>query len=318
MKTGVKDKELVQKGKVTVGALCALYVLANVCAKAYYNALDATVIITCVVWGLLIFLIPRGAAGFLLAGTAIAVCSLLFPGGSGAFSLVNLAMWVLSAAIALILLRSPSVRAYAERKRKATKLIGITGPTGAGKTTALRTLEDLSVAVIDADAVYHELLEENERLRDAVTKRFGDLLLDETGKLDRKKLGERVFGDPEALEALNQITHKFVGEEIERRVEYARTQGKSSAVDAIALIESGLGEKCDVTVAVLAPAEVRVRRIMEREGISEEYARKRVAAQKEDDFFRANCTYVLENTAEDTPDTFSPRARALFEQILNP
>ncbi|NCB62425.1 MAG: dephospho-CoA kinase, partial [Clostridia bacterium] len=92
---------------------------------------------------------------------------------------------------------------------------------------------------------------------------------------------------------------------------------RSSAIDAIALIESGLARKCDATVAVLAPEEIRVRRIMAREGIAEEYARKRVSAQKDDDFFRANCTYVLENTEEDTPETFSPRARILFEQILN-
>ncbi|NCB63444.1 MAG: dephospho-CoA kinase, partial [Clostridia bacterium] len=134
-------------------------------------------------------------------------------------------MWVLGAVIAAVLIRSPAIRALGARKQAATKLLGITGPTGAGKTTALQTLKELGVTIVDADEVYHELLEENVKLREALTKRFGDLLLDETGRVDRKKLGERVFGDPEALEELNRITHKFVGEEIDSRVASARIHG---------------------------------------------------------------------------------------------
>lgn len=195
------------------------------------------------------------------------------------------------------------------------KLIGITGPTGAGKTTALQTLTDLGTVIIDADAVYHRLLVESQTMRTALIRRFAHIL-DDRGGIDRKALGAVVFGDSVALEDLNAITHRFVGEETDRIVVEAGQVGKHAAIDAIALIESGLGARCDVTVAVLAPLEVRVQRIMRREGISEEYARKRVVAQKEDAFFRANCTYVLENTAEDTKETFAPRAKALFQRIL--
>ena len=197
------------------------------------------------------------------------------------------------------------------------KIIGITGPTGAGKTTALRALADLGAEVLDADAVYHRLLAQSGDMRAALTARFGDIL-DQTGAIDRKKLGEIVFSDPAALEALNRITHQFVGEEIGRRISAAQAEGRPVvAIDAIALLESGLASRCDATVAVLAPAEVRVRRIMAREGISEGYARKRVAAQREDGFFRASCTHVLENTESDTPDAFVRRARALMENIVN-
>lgn len=196
------------------------------------------------------------------------------------------------------------------------KILGITGPTGAGKTTALNALADLGACIIDADAVYHGLLERDPALRSALTARFGDIL-DETGKIDRKKLGEVVFSDQAALLDLNAITHRFVGEEIGRLLSQAEAEGRpAAAIDAIALIESGLGRRCGAVVGVLAPAELRVRRIMAREGIPEAYARKRVQAQKGEAFFRSHCDYILENTEADTPEGFAHRARALFQSII--
>ena len=197
------------------------------------------------------------------------------------------------------------------------KIIGITGPTGAGKTTALNALTSLGACIIDADAVYHRLLEESAPLREALISRFGDIC-DASGKIDRKKLGNVVFADPAALADLNAITHRFVGEAIDRLLRGAAESGApAAAIDAIALVESGLGERCDAVVGVIAPAELRVRRIMAREGISEEYARKRVSAQKGEDFFRENCGYVLENTEDDTPEAFGSRALVLFTEILD-
>ena len=167
------------------------------------------------------------------------------------------------------------------------KTIGITGPTGAGKTTALYALTDLGAHIVDADAVYHGLLANSISLREALTD-------------------------------LNTITHRFVGAEIDRQLREAEASGlPAAAIDAIALIESGLGQRCDAVVGVLAPAELRVRRIMDREGIPEDYARKRVSAQKGEDFFRSHCDYILENDEGDTPETFRLRARALFAGLLN-
>lgn len=197
------------------------------------------------------------------------------------------------------------------------KRIGITGPTGAGKTTALNALTSLGAHVIDADAVYHDLLSSSAPMRQALTERFGRGILDETGKIDRKALGSVVFTDPKALSDLNEITHRFILAEIDRQAAQAEAKGRPAvAIDAIALIESGAAEGCDAVVGVLAPKEVRIRRIMAREGISEEYARKRVEAQQSDGFFRANCTHILDNDGED-PAEFQARALALFRPWLD-
>ena len=197
----------------------------------------------------------------------------------------------------------------------SVKVIGITGPTGAGKTTALKEIEKLGGLVLDADGVYHELLEGSAALRAELEGRFGPLR-GEDGRIDRKKLGNIVFHDPAALADLNAIAHRYVGAEVDRRL--ARAEGAGcplAAIDAIALLESGLGGRCDATVAVTAPPEVRVRRIMAREGIPEDYARARVAAQRADDFYIGGCNFALVNDCAG-PEEFAARARALFQRIL--
>ena len=195
------------------------------------------------------------------------------------------------------------------------KVIGITGPTGAGKTTALRELEKLGGAIIDGDAVYHQLLESNIALQMDLEDRFGDLT-DGTGKIQRKKLGAIVFSDPEAMADLNNITHGYIHRAVCQRVEEAERMGlPAAAIDAIRLFESGLSELCNETLAILAPAEVRIGRIMAREGISEEYARARVSAQHPDEFFTSRCGHILINDC-DTEAEFADRARSLFRELL--
>ena len=187
-------------------------------------------------------------------------------------------------------------------------IIGITGPTGAGKTTALNALRDLGAAVIDCDEVYHDLTNRPGLMMDDLRRRFGDAIFDEQGNFQRRALGSIVFGDEQALADLNAITHHYIK---------ARQEGRpAAAVDAIALLDSDLVDKCGCTVAVTAPDEVRVRRIMARDGIGEEYARKRIAAQKPTEFFERNSDHVLRNGGED-PAVFYAQARALFEELIN-
>lgn len=194
-------------------------------------------------------------------------------------------------------------------------IIGITGPTGAGKTTALGEVEKLGGAVIDCDAVYHDLLESDKALQGRLEQEFGDIR-DDSGAVDRKKLGAIVFGDPEKLERLNAIAQRATVDRTRLLLEECRAKGMPlAAVDAIGLLESGLGELCHATVAVVAPPEVRVARIMAREGISQDYAWSRVRVQKPDSYFTGGCGYTLNNDCA-TGAEFAARARALLESIL--
>ena len=191
-------------------------------------------------------------------------------------------------------------------------VIGFTGPTGAGKTSALRALERLGGLVLDCDAVYHELLRTDEALRGAITDAFGPVF-GADGTLDRQKLGTAVFGDPAAMERLNAIIFDRLPRELLRRIN--DSDAPLIGIDAINLVESGLSRLCRRTVAVLAPAETRVRRIMARDGIPEDYARLRVQAQKSDDFYRTHCTDVLVNDAA-APDAFETIAYQRLQHIF--
>ena len=193
-------------------------------------------------------------------------------------------------------------------------LIGITGGTGAGKTTALMELGKLDVHIIDCDQVYHELLLGSDALRQELRTRFGEDIFTPEG-LNRKKLGELVFHDEDAMADLNRITHKYVEAETDRQIADAEAAGmRGAAIDAILLLEGNLGGRCDVTVGIIAPAEDRVRRLIAREGITEEYARARIAAQKPDSFYREHCTYILENNG--AQERYARQAHDLFGQIL--
>ncbi len=195
-------------------------------------------------------------------------------------------------------------------------VIGITGPTGAGKTTTLDELEKMGGGVIDCDAVYHELLKSDIALQNLLKDKFG-AIEDENGGIDRKKLGAIVFHDPEALERLNKIVNKAITQAVRERLEEYREKKNcpAAAIDAIALFESGLAQLCDTTLAVIAPAEIRVKRIMAREGISEDYARARVSAQNPDEFYASRCEYVLCNDCSSRVE-FECRSHALLERIL--
>lgn len=189
-------------------------------------------------------------------------------------------------------------------------IVGLTGGTGAGKTSALAALEDLGGTVLDCDAVYHQMLRTDPALREAITAAFGPVFCPD-GSLDRQKLGTLVFSDHAALDRLNAIVYEYLPPELLRRAQGHTLVG----LDAISLMESGLGRLCACTVAVLAPAEDRVRRIMARDGISEDYARLRISAQQPDAFYRERCSHILENNYA-TPAQFRDQARIFFRSML--
>lgn len=189
-------------------------------------------------------------------------------------------------------------------------ILGITGGTGCGKTTLLQCVAERGGLVLDCDEVYHELLQRDEALLAAIDSRFPGTV--EKGTLRRKTLGTIVFGDPKALEDLNRITHGAVRAEVRRRL--AGWRGLA-AIDAIALFEGGLAPLCDVTVAVTAPEEARVARLMAREGIPAEYAVSRIRAQKSEEFFRENCGWILVN--DGTKAEFEDKCRLFLTEILD-
>lgn len=187
-------------------------------------------------------------------------------------------------------------------------IIGITGGSGCGKTTLLTIFKEMGGLVLDCDALYHQLLATDPALLCSIAHRFPGTV--ENGILQRKKLGAVVFADKKALLDLNSITHSAVKAEVLRRLE---SKPELAAIDAIALFESGLAALCDVTVAVTAPEESRIRRLMARDGISEEYARSRIAAQHKDSWFREKCDYVLENNRD--YDVFAAECLAFFHKL---
>ena len=188
------------------------------------------------------------------------------------------------------------------------RVIGITGGSGSGKTTLLELIREMGGTVLDCDAIYHRLLQEDNNLLRAIDRRFPDCV--EAGVLDRKKLGAIVFADPAALSALNEITHTAVKAAVCKALE---EKPALAAIDAIALIESGLSDLCDVTVAVCAPKEERITRLTAREHISADYAKARIAAQKPDSWFRENCTYCLENNG--TSQQFRHKCLAFLQGL---
>ena len=169
-------------------------------------------------------------------------------------------------------------------------ILGITGGTGCGKTTLLHCIAEQGGLILDCDAIYHELLRTDPALLRAIEARFPGTV--ENGMLQRKKLGSLVFSDEKALSDLNAITHGAVKAEVLRRL---AGKPKLAAIDAIALFEGGLAELCDVTVAVTAPEEARIQRLVVRDGIDRDYARRRIDAQKSASWFRENCDYFLVN-----------------------
>ncbi|MBQ9460066.1 MAG: threonylcarbamoyl-AMP synthase [Oscillospiraceae bacterium] len=195
----------------------------------------------------------------------------------------------------------------------ARVFFGITGLTGAGKTSVLRALKRLdgSVFIVDCDALYYELLASDTPLRRELRSVFPDAF-EQSGAFNRTRMRELVFHDGAALSRLDDIVRAHVPREALRR---ARESGAAVVgFDAVKLLESGLGALCDRVVAVTAPEQARLRRIMARDGIAEEQARERIRAQRDEAFFRANCDVVFEN-AFSTPEETENAALELFKKL---
>ena len=195
-----------------------------------------------------------------------------------------------------------------DAEAKENTVIGITGGTGCGKTTLLNVIREAGGTVLDCDAIYHEMLKTAKALLDAIDSRFPGTV--ENGSLLRKKLGAIVFADPKELEALNAITHSAIKTRV---LSLLKEAPGLTAIDAIGLFEGKLSELCSVTVAVIADPEIRVQRLMARDGITAEYAKNRITAQHDNRWFQKNCNYYLENNG--TSEDFQKKSIALLTQL---
>ena len=162
------------------------------------------------------------------------------------------------------------------------KLIGLTGPSGAGKTTAARVLETLGCAVIDGDALAREVVQPGSPVLQKLAERFGEDIC-KGGSLDRSLLAQRAFESPEARQDLNLITHPAITDLVLQRAK--ALQGHQAVViDAAALPESELADLCTHILVIDAPEELRLERILARGGVTEQAARRRVEAQRHMNF----------------------------------
>lgn len=179
------------------------------------------------------------------------------------------------------------------------RIIGITGPSGAGKSLLCSELEKKNIPTVDADRVYHSLLVPPSACLDALRREFGDGVFAADGSLDRKALGEIVFSDEEKLALLNSTVLTIVIEKIRGILADYKAKGASAvALDAPTLIESGFCDECDTVISVTAPRELRIERIVKRDGISPEEAARRINAQKSDGFYREHSDIVLVNDGD--------------------
>lgn len=182
-----------------------------------------------------------------------------------------------------------------------TKIIGLTGRSGAGKGVACEIFQKYGIPTIDTDAVYHEILATRNDCTNELVCAFGEEILNENGLIERQKLAARVFGKENTkalLHTLNTITHKYIMAKTWNTVHvHCKNGARAVLIDAPQLFEAGLEKEVDLTLGVIAPDAVCVKRIMARDGISCENATKRLAAQHSNAYFRKNCTAVIENAS---------------------
>lgn len=183
------------------------------------------------------------------------------------------------------------------------KIIGLTGPSGAGKGEVGLILRARGLAVIDTDRVYHELLIPPSPCLDALVEAFGTCILASNGTLDRAALAALVFADTDDARArhktLNRITHRFVTERTNELLDTYRAEGQRAVViDAPLLLEAGMDAICDTVIAVLADRETRLTRLAVRDQKSREALIARLDAQPADSFYRAHAQFVIENNGE--------------------
>lgn len=178
------------------------------------------------------------------------------------------------------------------------KIIGLTGGSGVGKSAAGAEFIAAGCGVLDADASYRDLCEHCTPMLEEIRFVFGDSCFTNSN-LNRKALGAIVFADSDKLAQLNAITHPYIRQAARDTFAKWEKEGREIAVyDAPVLFEAGMDAFCDTTVGILADREIRIQRIMARDGITREYAALRIDAQHNDEWYRTRCDTILVNNGD--------------------
>lgn len=194
------------------------------------------------------------------------------------------------------------------------EVIGLTGQTGAGKSTVRKLLKAKDAAVIDADSVAHEVADNNLSCLTDIVEHFSCMVLDEKGKLNRRALGRIVFSDRKKLALLNKIMFPYIVSAIKGQVTaYEQAGAQIIVIDGATLIESGCAKMCSVLVSVTADEETRLTRIIHRDGISKRDAVRRVSAQNPEEFYIKASDYVIKNNG--TPGDLERAAEKVLDEI---
>ena len=185
------------------------------------------------------------------------------------------------------------------------KIIGITGTSGAGKTTVCNIIEkQYNAKRIDADKIAKELSKPGTEYFKEIVEYFGTDILNVgvapqgDPKINRKKLADIVFNNKSKREILNQITEKHVVKKINEEIEELSKTEKLIILDVPLLFESGLDKKCNITIGVIAKENLKIQRICKRDGIDEKLAKQRIDALKSDEFLKENCTHIITNEGD--------------------
>lgn len=194
-------------------------------------------------------------------------------------------------------------------------MVGMTGPSGAGKGLAVRQFAAHGFAVIDADAVAREVVRPGEPALAALAEVFGSDIVAEDGSLRRRLLAQRAFASREATDRMNAIMLAEIRRRMLQRAREYTEREVPCLFDAPLLFEAGLEEVCDCCVAVIAPRGERIRRLMARDGLTEEEILSRIGRQHEDDYYTSRCAYIIVNDSD--PTELAVRTENVIRQILS-
>ena len=175
-------------------------------------------------------------------------------------------------------------------------VIGLTGKTGSGKSTVCSELKKRGVFVIDTDIIAREIVEKNSPALEKLRTFFGNEILNDDATLNRKALAKKAFSSEKNTLKLNEITHPYITKRVVEKIEFARENNyRFCVIDAAALLESECKDFCDIIAVVSASRQTRLKRIIERDSLTEDEALKRMNAQKEDEYYFKNADIIIMN-----------------------